>query len=149
MLIHNQDYHFVFEIPDDYKEIPHEQYEEYNIASNTLHVFVKIRENGTPTSISINLDAEVMDLEDYLSLIDENIDNMIDMGMEIGEHSSIVGKNNKRIDRVYSAFKKLHFVTYFTVVGGSMIAASVEINEVSDEQERELKSLFLSIEEVK
>lgn len=45
------------------------------------------------------------------------------MGMEIGEHNPIVGKNNKRIDRVYSTFKIFRFVTCFIVISGMMIAA--------------------------
>lgn len=146
MKVVNSTYKFSFIVPDDFTEISHDEYERYHIDTDaTLHVFVKYFDGGVH-SISINRDANVKDEEDFVGLVNLNLENLEKVGMHIKEHIHHYNKR-ARIDTVYSIFKGLKFVTYFTVIHQMMIASSIEIEEINDEYDQILSALFESIEE--
>ena len=145
MKIINEQYKFSFIIPDDYKELNRNDYFKYHIHGNTLHVFIK-SDDPLPRTISINRDTNVKDENDYLKLVSLNIENLEKMGMHVTNHIH-QNSGRARVDIVYTNFKTIHFVTYFTVIHNVMIASSIEINEINDEHDQVLASLFDSIEE--
>ena len=145
MLVINQEYRFSFEVPDEYDEIAREDYEKYHINPGTLHVFIKLVRD-MPKTISINRDDTVADEEDYLSLVKLNTENMAKMDMHIFEQKTIPNERY-RVDVIYSTFKTLKFVTYFTVIHNLMIACSAEVSHPDDKSDKELAKMFASIKE--
>ena len=145
MLVINNEYRFSFEIPDEYREIEREDYEQYHVDPSTLHIFIKLVRD-MPKTISLNRDDTVADEEDYLSLVKLNTDNMAKMDMHVFEQKTIPNERY-RVDVVYSSFKTLKFVTYFTVVQNLMIACSTEITYPEDKSDKEVAALFESIKE--
>lgn len=146
MKVYNEKYHFSFEIPDDFEEIAHEDYPRYHIDPTTLNIFIKY-ENDIPHTISLNRDDDVKDEKNYMDLVLLNLKNMEKMGMTVTDHIHQT-LNSRRVDIVYSSFKRLKFVTYFTVVRQMMIACSVEIKEINDENDQILTKLFETIQEI-
>ena len=147
MEVINKKYGFKFEVPDDFEQIPEKDYQKYNFdLASTVAVFVKF-ERGVPTSISINRDDTVDNEKDYLDLVSLNIRNMEAMEMVVDQHIHTVNKIG-RVDTIYSKFKGLKFVTYFTVVHKIMIACSIEVKEINDENDNIVAKLFESIEEI-
>lgn len=146
MQIVNKELGFTYDVPDDYKEIPKEKYKEYNIEEGTLGVFVKMID-GVPFTISLNRDDDAPDEKTYKELVAENAANMKRMGMTIVEQIEQTGGRAK-IDVLYSEFKGLRFVTYFTTVCGIMIACSVEIKKKGDKSDVIVSDLFNSIKEI-
>lgn len=55
-------------------------------------------------------------------------------------------KGNRRVDILYSNFKTLKYVTYFTTINGTMIACSIEIKGINDAEDKIVAALFDSIE---
>ena len=147
MEIVNQEYKFSFIIPDEYHEIPKGDYLYYHIDSSTLHVFTKMDDLGIPQTISINRDEEANNEEEYLKLVDLNLENLAKIGMLVEEH---IHHRNKRarIDIVYCSFRGLKFVTYFTTIHRIVIASSINIKEINDEDDNTLAALFESIVEL-
>ena len=148
MTIINFDLNFTFEIPDDYEEITKKAYKEYNLDASTLHVFIRASEDKPFNSISINRDADVKDEKEYEEIVDLNIDNMTKIGFENFSLVTYKSKNG-RVDILYSSFKRIKYVTYFTCVNGTVIASSAEIKEKGDQNEKDLKGIFDSIETFK
>ncbi|MBR4770451.1 MAG: hypothetical protein IK090_05935 [Clostridia bacterium] len=146
MQIVNKELGFTYDVPDDFKEIPKEKYKEYNIEEGTLGVFVKLID-GVPFTISLNRDDDAPDEKTYKELVDENAFNMKRMGMTIIGRVERAGKRAK-IDVLYSEFKGLRFVTYFTTICGIMVACSTEIKEKDDEFDKTVAALFESIKEI-
>ena len=146
MLIKNEEYGFTYVIPDDYKEIPKERYEDYNIDESTLGVFVKTV-GGEPHTISLNRDADTPDEKTYEKLVKENASNMKELGMEIVERVERETERAK-IDVLYSAFQGLRFATYFTVICGMTVACSSEITEKGDENDKAVAAVFESLSEI-
>lgn len=144
MKVINEEYKFSIDVPVDYKEISKEDYEEYNIDESTLNVFVKM-DGMIPKTISINRDSNFSNLEEYHNLINLNILNMKNLGMNIEDESFIESLNGRRIDRIISSFRGLIFCTYFTSIRDMMIAASIELAE---DDEEALRHIFSSIEEI-
>lgn len=147
MEVINKKYGFKFEVPDNFEEIPEKDYKKYNFDLNsTVAVFVKY-EKGIPTSISINRDDTVDNEKDYLDLVALNIRNMEAMNMTVNQHIHIINKIG-RVDIIYSRFKRLKYATYFTVIHNIMIACSIEVKEINDENDNIVAALFESIQEI-
>ena len=147
MRIENTEYGFSFVVPDDYAEIPKEDYGKYDIDGDTLHVFVKY-EDGTPRTISLSPDDVAENEEEYLELVALNEKNMKRLGLKIDERT-FKTDGRARVDTLYSSFRGLRFVTRFTVVKNKrMIACSVEIGGKGDEFDLILSDLFDSIEDI-
>ena len=146
MEVINTEYGFTFEVPDEYREIERKDYPRFHIDPTTLHIFVKF-EGDTPHTISINRDDNFEDEADYLSLIELNIHNMEKMEMKVKDRMDYKGPLG-RVDVVYSEFKGLKFVTYFTGIHKMMIASSMEIDRPGDPNEKELHALFSSLKEI-
>ena len=146
MLIVNEQFHFSFEIPDEYEEIPQSDYLMYHIdKASTLHIFIKY--DTIPHTISINRDDFVEDEKDYEALVLLNFQNMERMNMKIEQHIHYQ-TSTRRVDTIYSRFAGIRYVTYFTTVHNLMIACSVEIQEINDENDKTVNALFESIKDI-
>ena len=143
MWIYNHELKFGFEIPDDFEEIEQKDYEKYHIHPGTLNIFVKFDDEGAHT-ISINEDDKADNEDEYMELVWLNIKNMEKSGMRVTQHLHHY-KDNRRVDILYSHFKTLKYVTYFTTINGTMIACSIEIKEINDAEDKILAALFESI----
>lgn len=144
MTVYNKEFKFSFEIPDEFEEIQKDDYSNYHLdEASTLHVFLKTKE-FLPTTISINRDDFAHNEEEYVSLVGLNLANIEKMGLRIKEHTHYSYKG-RRIDIVYSSFKRIKYATYFTVVNELMIASSIEIKEINDKNDQILNALFESI----
>ena len=143
MKIFNDKLKFSFEIPDDFKEIAKEDYKKYHIDPTTLNIFLKFDDNG-PHTISINEDDKVNNEQEYIDLVWLNIKNMDKAGMRVTQHLHHY-KDKRRVDILYSRYKGLKYVTYFTTVNNTLIACSIEIKEINDAEDRIVAALFDSI----
>lgn len=147
MKVINEEYKFSFEIPDGYEEICRDDYRKYHIDEmSTLNIFINYQDS-IPRTISLNRDDEAKDEKEYLDLVHLNIQNMEDMDMHVVHHLHQT-LNNRRVDIIYSNFKRLTYVTYFTVIRKMMVACSIEIEEINDENDQILEKMFESIEEI-
>lgn len=145
MRVYNNELKFGFEIPDDFVEIAKEDYKKYHIDESTLNIFIRDDGRANIHTISINRDDSVENEEDYIQLVWLNIKNMERMDMTVTQHLHHY-KDNRRVDILYSNFKTLKYVTYFTTINGIMIACSIEIKEINDDEDKILAALFDSIE---
>lgn len=144
MTFFNFDLMFYFDLPDYYEEISKSDYKEYGFDKSTLNVFITSRKHKPFNSISINRDDEAKDEKEFEELVDLNIQNMTEIGFE-NFRLATYKNTNGRVDVLYSSFKTLKYVTYFTCVNGTVIASSAEIKEENDPNEKDLKGLFDSI----
>ncbi|MBR5997355.1 MAG: hypothetical protein IK028_04985 [Bacilli bacterium] len=144
MWIYNHELKFGFEIPDDFEEIEKKDYKKYHIHEGTLNIFIKF-DGVIPHTISINRDDKAESEEEYNKLVWLNIENMEKIGMRVTQHLHHY-KDGRRVDIIYSHFKKLKYVTYFTTINGTMIACSIEIKEINDAEDKIVAALFESIE---
>ena len=147
MKVINNEYNFSFEIPDGFEEIAREDYSKYHINDgSTLNIFIKF-DGDKPHTISLNRDEEANDEKEYMDLVLLNLQNMEKIGLHVTEHLHQT-MNNRRVDIVYSHFKRIKYVTYFTVIRKMMVACSAEIQEINDENDQILEKMFESIEEI-
>ena len=144
MRVYNNELKFSFEIPDDFVEIAKEDYKKYHIDESTLNIFIKNDGNANIHTISINRDDSVENEDDYIELVWLNIKNMERMSMKVTQHLHHY-KDSRRVDIIYSNFKTLKYVTYFTTINDIMIACSIEIKEINDAEDKIVADLFESI----
>ena len=143
----NTKYKFSYEIPEGFEVLDRSDYSRYHIDEvSTLEILIKYDDANTK-SISINRDDTFESVKDYEDLIALNMANMKKMGMKILSKERMDLTNGRRLDRLYTAYHGLKYVTYFSNIRNVMIAASVEIIEPQDENEQNLLMLFSSIEE--
>ena len=67
--------------------------------------------------------------------------------MKTEPKEKIASPNGRHLGRVYSTFKGLKYVTYFSNIRNTLIAASAEIKVPGDKNDTNLLNLFSSIEE--
>ena len=147
MRFHNIKYRFSFLIPLGFEVLDRLDYPRYHIdEENTVEILINYQPRNTK-SISINRDDTFKSVEEYEELINLNAKYMQETGMKVVFKETINLTNGRRIDRLYSTFKSMKCVTYFTNIRDMMIAASVEINKPQDQNEQNLLMLFSSIEE--
>ena len=144
MWIYNPELNFGFDIPDDFEEIEKADYKKYHIHEGTLNIFIRYNEDGIHT-ISINRDDKAANEDEYMELVWLNIKNMEEAGMRVTQHLHHY-KDNRRVDTLYSEYKTLKYVTYFTTINGTVIACSIEIKEINDAEDKIVAALFDSIE---
>lgn len=131
----NEELKLSFEIDDDYTELDKN---EIDFVPGTLFVF----ENTLGSIISLNIDYGNGD--DYEDIIQWNIDNLKNAGLNIIKEETIEHEG-RRIDIVISEFEKLMFYTCFTPIHGNVITSSIEMegNAVED-----LMNVFKSMKEL-
>lgn len=141
----NEELRFSFYVPDDFDELPQEDYAKFDIHPSTLHLFMKLV-HDKPYAIPISKHDKANSLVSYLTSIKVFLHDMEKAGFKVLQHIDQV-LNNRRIDTIYSTLKNIKYATYFTLVHKTIITCSIEIDEINDENDKILTDVFGSIEE--